>query len=413
MTHEQDVDLDPRTRSVHREACVFIGYTNPAMTFGKEAVSAAIFAERHPQMQGGLWNLRAGEAGMTALSVGVHTYCRDASPPPSGPVRAPVCSDEECVRMILRFLDAVYEVIEDHDEETAVARSVGEADRIVASGRMAIFIHLTGAWIGGDLAVLRCYHRLGVRAIHVCVEGLADIGDSSDVPPRHGGISDLGRHVVDEMNRLGMVIDVSHASDEAARQIVARSADPVVSSHTGCRSICDINRNLPDDLILAIAEKGGVIGMHFATSMLCPQAKDESGLYDHELVERLSRAERELRRRYPDPYEYLHHRMTEQFAEMVNREPAPASDRGSEIAPAAPGMDAVIRHIDHVVQLTGIDHVGIGTDYDIGGPPQGLEHAGKLANLTGALLRHGHDEQAVEKMMGGNFRRVYEQVLDQ
>jgi membrane dipeptidase len=310
--------------------------------------------------------------------------------------------------MMLRFLDTLINVIEAHPTECAIARTVAEAQRINAQDRMSIFLHCTGAWINGDMAVLRTYYRLGVRAIHVCVEGLRGVGDQSDDGPVFGGLSDLGRKIVREMNRLGMVVDVSHASDASARQMIELSDTPVISSHTCCRALCKMNRNLPDELIEAIARKGGVIGMHFASGLIIPPPPT-----DTDQAERLNKAYRDRQRRlratHADPYEFLAASLTmEAEQEIADAAGVDAQQSDAYVA----SMDQLIDHIDHVVKIAGIDHVGLGTDYDIGGPPKGLETAAKLSNLTEALLNRNYSEGDVRKILGGNFERVFRQVLD-
>ena len=401
--------VSEKAKSLHQEACVFIGYTNPAMRFSKERVDVGWFAEQDSRMQGGLRNLRRGNVDMATVSIGIPIVAQannaDAYKNPDrlrAPAFRPVCSEDQTAQMILRFLDGLTTVIEANAQETAIARTLGEADRINEDGKMAVFLGLTGAWTNNDLALLRAYYRLGVRVVHICVEGLDGVGDASNDFPRYGGLSDFGRQIVGEMNQLGMVIDVAHASDKSALQIVELSSRPVISSHSCCRSLCNIRRNLPDDLIIKIAERGGVIGLHFASSMIDQHLATDI-ISDDYFNAYQARQER-LQAQYPDPYEFLAAFMTFETEEEIAEKTDHAADQQAD-------MDALIDHIDHIVKLTSIEHVGIGTDYDIGGPPKGLEHAGKLVNLTEAMLRRGYSEADILKIWGDNFMRVYRDVM--
>lgn len=397
--------ISKKAKSLHEQACVTIGFTNPAMRFSKEKVDVGWFAEQDSRMQGGLKNFRQGNVDMATVSIGIPIIAQsnnaEAYLNPDrlrAPVFRPVCSDDQTSRMILRFLDGLTTVIEANAQEAAIARTLGEADRINADGKMAVFLGLNGAWINNDLALLRSYYRLGVRVVHICAEGLVGVGDASNDFRRYGGLSDFGRQIVCEMNQLGMVIDVAHASDKSALQIIESSSHPVISSHTCCRSLCNIQRNLPDDLITKIADRGGVIGLHFASSMIDQRLATE--IISEDYFNAYQARQERLQAQYPDPYEFLAAFMTFETEEEI-------AEKTDNKAEQQVDIDGLIDHIDYIAKLTSIEHVGIGTDYDIGGPPKDLEHAGKLANLTEALLRRGYSDQDILKIWGDNFRRVY------
>ena len=400
---------DAEYLSLHKATCVFIGYTNPGMRFAKNHVDVNWFAEEDSRVQGGLKNLRRGSVDIATVSVGIPLISRgsmaDAYANPDkllGPVFGPVCSVDQTLQMLLKFLDGLTTVIEANSQDAAIAKTISEAEQINADGKMAIILGLTGAWINNDLAVLRSYYRLGVRVVHICVEGLDGIGDPSDDFVKYHGLSECGRQVVHEMNRLGMVIDVAHASDESARQIVELSSKPVISSHTCCRNLCDIRRNLPDDLIIKIAEKGGVIGLHFASSML--DQRLATSVISDDYFKAYQARQDALLAKYPDPYEFLAAFNTFETEDDI-------AARTDNIADQQADIGTLIDHIDHVVNIAGIEHVGIGSDYDIGGPAKGLENAGKLSNLTQALIQRGYSKEDILKIWGNNFKRAYRDAI--
>jgi membrane dipeptidase len=294
-------------------------------------------------------------------------------------------------------------VIDANSSDVAIARTVREAEKINAEDRMAIFLHLTGAWCAGDIAVLRTYYRLGVRAIHICVEGLSGVGDASDEYAELGGLSDFGRQLVHEMNQLGMVVDVAHASDQVVEEISKISTAPIISSHTSCRKFCNIKRALPDYLIKKIADTGGVVGLIFASSMLQQIVEKE---VDHKYKEIWQAKQDALQSMYPNPYEFLSHYMTYETAQEVSDTAGVSME-----VPIRVDIDALVDSIDYIVKLTSVDHVSIGPDYDIGCAPKGLEKADTLSNLTKALLRRGYSESDIHKIWGGNLKRVYRSVI--
>lgn len=404
---------DARALALHRDVGVFDAYTKPALNVTKSGFEPGKFIEHVETMQGGLWHLREGGVRMANMSIGVPRYSRPASPDGKQPAFMPVCSSEEQVRMILRQLDALYRSAEAQPHEVGFARTVAEAEKLNAQGKLALFLHLTGAWIGDDLAVLRSYRQMGVVAIHPCIEGQRTIGDATNDIRQHGGLSALGREVVAEMNRQRMVVDVAHGTDESIRDMVETSATPVIYSHGACMALCNNPRNLTDERIQQIAKKGGVIGIAFVSAMLSNEAREKGGRADPRYAEEYARADSELHDQSKDPYAYLEQRSNGTFMTGVYRRLGwPEGGRSAAAANRA-GIESVVDHIEHVAKLVGIDHVGIGTDYESGDVPNGLEHAGKLPNLTAALLRRGFSEADVRKILIDNFKRIYRRVLDQ
>lgn len=262
----------------------------------------------------------------------------------------PVYKPHAALVRFMELYDAFLREVALHPDRIAVVTSVEELDQTLASGKVAAVIGIEGGEVlQGRLGVLRLLHRLGVRLIGLTWNERNDLADGAGDGRSGGGLSQLGEQVVREMNRLGMVVDVSHLSDAGFYDVLAVSSQPVVASHSNCRALCPHPRNLTDDQIRALAAKGGVMGMNF-------------------------------------------------FARFL-RADGPAT------------VDDVVRHIEHVASLVGTEHVGLGSDFDgIGETPQGLEDVARLPNLIEALLRRNWKEEDLRRVLGGNFLRVFRQV---
>ncbi|HEV7406664.1 MAG TPA: membrane dipeptidase [Chthoniobacteraceae bacterium] len=406
-------ETEEKARALHRETGVFDAYTKPLLKLTQAGFEPGRFIEQ-TNSQAGLWRLREGHVRMANMSVGVPRYHRPASPDGKSPTSMPICALDEEPRMVLRQLDALSRSAELQPRELGLARTVAEAEKLNADGRLALFLHLTGAWIADDLAVLRMYHEMGVVAIHPCIEGHHRMGDSANEVRLHGGLTPLGRAVVAEMNRRRMVVDVAHGSDESIRDMVETSSAPVIYSHGGCKALCDNPRNLTDERIKQIAAKGGVVGIAFVSAMLSNEARAKGGRADPRYAEEYARADSELHEQAKDPYAYLEKRADGTFMPGVYRRLGWPEEGGLGAAPANRAqVDNVVDHLEHIAKLVGIEHAAIGTDYESGDVPNGLEHAGKMPNLTAALLRRGFSEADVRKILSGNLKRIYRQVLDQ
>jgi membrane dipeptidase len=403
---------DAKVLALHKSIGVFDAYTKPTLKFTRDGIQPGQFVERVEKMQAGMWRLRDGDVRMANMSVGVPRYHRPESPDGKQPTSMPICSVEQETRMVLRQLDALCQSAAGHSRELGIARTVADAKKMNAAGQLALFLHLTGAWIAGDLAVLRSYRQMGVVAIHPCIEGHHAIGDAANEVRMHQGLSAFGREVIQEMNRIRMVVDVAHGSDESIRDMVELSTEPVIYSHGGCRALCDVPRNLTDERIRQIAAKGGVIGIAFVSAMLSDEARQKGGRSDPRYREEFAKAEAELFARCADPYEYMERRADGTFMPGVFRRLGWPPEGHASAPVNRADLERVVDHIEHVTKLVGADHVGIGTDYESGDVPNGLEHAGKLSNLTAALLRRGFSEADVRKILIDNFKRIYRHVLD-
>lgn len=297
-------------------------------------------------------------------------------------------------RRTLELIDEIHRQIERNKNTTGLALAAADLRRLNKEGRCAILIGIeNGAALEGSPALLRTYHRMGVRVITLVHSKHNDIADSSwGGEPKWNGLSPFGREVVAEMNRLGMMVDVSHASDKAVRDVLEVSGAPVIASHSCARALCDTPRNLSDELLKAIAAKGGLVDVNFYAGFLDPAFKKASDAVEEELKPQFDR-------------------LKEKYGDDRNGYWAEASKLWKAHMPGAPGLDVLVDHIDHIVKTAGPDAAGLGSDYDgAGAYPKGLEDASGYPRITYELLKRGYAESDIRKILGGNFLRAFEQM---
>jgi len=262
-------------------------------------------------------------------------------------------------------------------------------ERITKTGKIAAVLALEGGHqIDDDLGVLRMYYRLGVRSMTLTHFRNNNWADSSTDKPVHNGLTDFGKNVVREMNRLGMIVDISHVSDKTFYDAIAVSTKPVIASHSSCRAISDVPRNMTDDMIRALAKNGGIISINFGEGFLNPK--------DAELLKKAINSIS-----YNEPT--LTGKELDDYAAKQEHEQTPSKSFAT--------IDDAVAHIDHAVKIAGIDHVGIGSDFDgITAPPKGLEDISKMPALAAALRKKGYSQQDVDKIFGLNTLRVLRKV---
>lgn len=293
-----------------------------------------------------------------------------------------------------KLIDMVEGFERDHPDKFAVATSPEEVRRIAAEGKIALPLGMeNGAPIEGDLANLQHFYDRGIRYITLTHSENNHLCDSSYADERRwNGLSPFGRKVVAEMNRLGVMIDVSHISDDTFFQVMELTKAPVVATHSSCRAFTPgWERNMSDEMIQRLAENGGVIQINFGSAFLTEEANGYSNQMFAARGEYMD--EHDLERGDPE---------VEQWMEQYGQEnPYPYAD-----------VSDVVAHIDHVVELVGIDHVGLGSDFDGVGDslPTGLKDVSGFPNLIRALLENGYSEEDIAKILHGNVMRVWEEV---
>jgi membrane dipeptidase len=295
-------------------------------------------------------------------------------------------------------------------EMCAFAASPAEVERIAATGKRVIMTGLENGYpIGDDLANVKAFYDRGARYISLTHSGHNQIGDSSSDrnPPPNGGLSAFGKRVVTEMNRLGMMVDVSHSAPTTFWDVAKTSKAPFIASHSGCKAVNDVDRNLDDDQLRAVAKSGGVVQIVALGSYLKADSPERAEAI-RKLREEIGMPAGGRGRQGAAPAQPP---TPEQQAEAQKRRAA-YMERMQEIDAKFPPatLKDFVDHLDHAVKVTGIDHVGIGTDFDGGGGILGFNDASEAPNVTEELVRRGYSEKDIEKIWGGNLLRVWRDV---
>jgi membrane dipeptidase len=300
----------------------------------------------------------------------------------------------EAVKRALDQIDAVRQCVAKHPGDLVLAVTGADVRRAHQTGQIAALMGVEGGhMIADDLGVLRAYAALGVRYMTLTHMVNTDWADSSTDKPAHNGLTDFGKQVVGEMNRLGMMIDISHVSDKTFYDALGVSEAPLLASHSSCRALCDTPRNMTDDMIRALAAKGGVIQINYHVGFLSPQFRDAEKA--HPEVEK--EIDDEVKQRCGDKAGCEEVALNTVTREAMTQGKLPRSE-----------WTAIVEHIDHAVKLVGADHVGLGSDFDGAVMPFGMDDASHLPQITDALVKKGYSEADIQKILGGNTLRVME-----
>jgi membrane dipeptidase len=309
----------------------------------------------------------------------------------SGTVTGP-----EAVKRAMDQIDLVRELPVRYPKDIALARTADDVRRIHADGKIAALMGVEGGhMIDDDLGVLRDFARLGVRYMTLTHMMDNDWADSSTGKTTHNGLTDFGKQVVHEMNRMGIMVDISHVSDKSFYDALAISEAPMIASHSSCRAICDAPRNMTDDMIKALAAKGGVVQINYHVGFLSQEFRNAEKA-DPKINAAI---ELEVNKRCGnnEACQLLE-------GDHLTRE---AVEQGK--LPRV-SYEKIIEHIDHAVKVAGAEHVGLGSDFDGANMPYGMEDATKLPLITEALLNKGYSESDVRKILGENTLRVMSEV---
>ena len=303
--------------------------------------------------------------------------------------------NERAKTLVLEMIDAVISSTEENSDLVGLALTPKDAYALERDGKRAIYLAIENGYpIGDDLANIELFFNKGVRYITLVHSSNNDIADSAtdSSGAEHNGLSAFGEEVVKEMNRLGIMVDVSHASDDVFFDAIALSEAPIIATHSNARSVTEHQRNMSDEMLRLMAENGGVVQMTLLSSYL----RDEPPNPER------SAALEELRSSMKNvgvmtPEERAERRSA--FNEINEKFPTPLAT-----------VKHVVDHIDHMVSIAGIDHVGIGCDFDGGGGIDGVFDASEVMNITIELVRRGYSEEDIEKIWGKNVMRVFEEV---
>jgi membrane dipeptidase len=332
--------------------------------------------DRHNYYELDIPRMREGKLG--AVLFGLYAQPQDFPP-------------ERWLPRALETLEALHAEVDANPKDMEFAYTAADVERIHRSGKLAAMASLEGGHLIADsLGVLRLFHRLGIRYMTLAHFASNNFADSMTGQTIHTGISPFGRELIAEMNRLGMIIDVSHISDKAVLDAVEHSRAPVIASHSSAKAIAPIIRNMPDSVIQTIAKRGGVICLNFHAGYL------DKAAYEVYFRNRPAR-DAEIKA------------VTD--GKPVNWEKVRAIQRKYFEKMPKVDVSVLVRHLDHLAKTAGVDHVGLGSDFDgiSGMAPVGMEDVSKYPNIVKGLLKLGYSDTDIRKIMGLNLLRVLRQ----
>jgi membrane dipeptidase len=300
------------------------------------------------------------------------------------------------VKQALDQIDSVREAVRTHPNDLLLATTVADVKRAAAEHKIAALMGMEGGhMIDDDLRLLRDYAALGVRYLTLTHFKNNNWADSSTDKPAHNGLTPFGKDVVRELNRLGVMVDISHVADKTFYDALAVTTAPVIASHSSCRAIANHPRNMTDDMLRAVTKNGGVVMINYHAGFLSEEFRVASEKRSGTVVEAMAAMSKKCGG---------NEACTTMESGRLDHE---AMARG-ELPKVT--WEKIIEHIDHAVKVAGADHVGLGSDFDGATMPIGMEDASKLPKITEALLKKGYAEADVQKILGGNVLRVMEQV---
>jgi len=378
------VDLVSKALQIHKDVFTVDSHNDTPMRLGDSTFDIA--AAHDPRKGGGKMDFpRMKEGGLDGAFFAVFTG--------QGPL-----TDEGRASAYQRAkatYDQIYKAAAKHSDVAAVALTPKDGYKLEKEGKISMFIGMENGYpLGLDIKRVEEFYRLGTRYITLCHSQNNDICDSSTdrKGPLHNGLSNFGTEVVKEMNRLGIMIDVSHMADKSFYDVISTSKTPVIASHSCARALCNNPRNLDDDMLKALAKNGGVIQMCILSGYVkSPEPNPER-----------DQAEAAIRTKYGD-----WSKLSQEDLKAARTELNALRQKYPEKLATVSDM---VDHIDHIVGIAGIDHVGVGTDFDGGGGLADCYDASEMGNITIELVRRGYSKKDIEKIWGGNLFRVMNEV---
>jgi membrane dipeptidase len=314
----------------------------------------------------------------------------------------PKANQGHFARRTLDLIDAVYEQAGRHPDRMMMAFSVADIELAHKQGKLAALMGIEGGHsIENDIRLLRDFYRLGVRYMTLTWSNTNEWADSSgDISdpnvPHHNGLTEFGKQVVLEMNRLGMMVDISHVADKSFWDAIAVTRAPVIASHSSARALVSAPRNMTDDMLRAVAKNGGVVDVNFFSGFDDQAYWDASQAQDKEKQAAIRKALEKLKAEGKTPTYLDEDRLERQYTAKIPRPP----------------FKVLIDQIDHIAKVAGVEHVGLGSDFDgvSGATPQGMDSAADLPKITQALVDRGYSAEDIHKILGGNVLRVFAEV---
>jgi len=369
-------DIGERAKKLHFSSIVLDTHDDTTQRFFTKDYD---IGKRNPDGHVDIPRMREG--GMNAIFFSIWIDGRIMGPP--------------AVQKALDQIDAVHENVHRYAKDLVFCRTAAEVREAHKHGKIAALIGVEGGhMIGNDIRVLRMFGDLGVRYMTLSHFYNDEWADSSTDKPVHNGLTDFGKDIVREMNRQGIMVDISHVSDKTFYDALEVSKAPLIASHSSCRALCNHVRDMSDDMIKALAAKGGVIQINYEVSFIDQAYKDASDKLSGGVVAIFD----QLKKECGDDEACMGKKMNEMHDKAV------ADGKLPHVS-----WERIIDHIDHAVKLVGADHVGLGSDFDGASMPEGMEDASKLPKITEALMRRGYKDEDIRKILGGNLLRVMAQ----
>jgi membrane dipeptidase len=366
-------DISSRARRIHFASIVFDTHADTPQRFFFEP-----FDLGRRGAEGSVDIPRMREGGVGAIFFALWVPVEITGPP--------------ATHRVLDLMDSVLHQVRLHSDDLALATSSSEVRAARAQGKIAVLMGVEGGHaIDNNLDILRDFFAGGVRCMTLTHNAATDWADSSNQAPRHKGLTGFGREVVREMNRLGMLVDISHVSDQTFHDVLEVSRAPVLASHSCCRAICDAPRNMSDGMIKALAAHGGVMHITFHDAFLSQEYLEATRSLGSEWIPSLEA-------------------ISKKYGENEALKLAEGQRLSDELIRAGKlpqvSWEKIVEHIDHAVKLAGADHVGLGSDFDGAFMPEGMEDGARFPKITESLLRRGYAEADVRKILGENTLRI-------
>jgi membrane dipeptidase len=375
-TNRAPVKLTDEALRIHQEAILIDGHNDLPWQFREKAdlsFDRLDIAKPQPRIHTDIPRLRKGGVGAQFWSAFV-------------PVES--MKKGTAVRETLEQIDVIHRMVREYPDTFAMAYGVDDILRIRKQGKIASLIGVEGGHsIDNSLAVLRMLYALGARYMTLTHSSNLDWADSATDKPLHHGLTPFGERVVQEMNRLGMLVDISHVSAETMKHAIRVSRAPVIASHSSAYALAAHPRNVPDDVLRLVKANGGVVMVNFFSGFIVPEGA--------RATRQMFQVVRELREKYPAEEDF---RMA--LEQWRKENPFPTGS-----------VHTLVDHIDHIVKVAGVDHVGLGSDYDgINAVPKQLEDVSCYPYITQELLNRGYSREDIHKVLGGNLLRAFRQV---
>jgi membrane dipeptidase len=372
------VEVSARAKAIHERAIVVDSHDDTTQRLLYDTTFD--IGVRNPN--GNIDIPRMREGGLDALFFSIWVPSELTGPP--------------AVKRALDLIDAVKEAVRAHPDALMLATTADDVRQAAAAHKIAALMGMEGGhMIDDDLGVLRIYAALGVRYLTLTHFLNNDWADSSTDKPVHNGLTPFGRDVVRELNRLGVMVDISHVADKTFFDVLEVTTAPVIASHSSCRAIANHPRNMTDDMLRALAKNDGVIMINYHAAFLSEEFRVASEKRSGDVVTAMDALSKKCG--------------GNEACATIESERLDHEAMASGELPTV-SWEKIIDHIDHAVKVAGVDHVGLGSDFDGATMPIGMEDVSKLPKITEALLERGYSESDIDKILGGNILRVMKQV---